>query len=293
MPRGDGMQPIPWTVSFGSISPEWRWAWKDLVACVPMWSGVGANSTGPREVLTGATAVLNEAGIGYDGSSVTVKGRSLLKTGPTNNDKSWFHFPGMNDKFQNIDTQISFFTAVVPQEVSQGNPQRIVHWTGDDNGNTAGTFLGYTANTNRLAFRIQVAATDVTIEGANNSAPFDVFTTAAGTYDDPDMSLYQDGALIATGSQAGPLVATVNIDHLVIGESPEGINNRTFGGHILVAYVWARTLSASEVMRLHLDPFGPIRRAPIARRFSPAVAVSDGALSAHIIRQAASRRLRM
>jgi len=80
---------------------------------------------------------------------------------------------------------------------------------------------------------------------SGGTAPLNVWTHVAGTYDGAMVKLYVGGALVANVPHTGTIFATS--DDLLIGKAlrtNSGFPDSFFGGSIDELHVWARALSA-------------------------------------------------
>lgn len=269
-----GPKPSPWNVNPGEIDPRWRWAWTDLVACVPFWEDVADDKTF-REIVTGRYGIVNAHG--HDGSIATFRGRAVRNFSDTVDTKAWLRFTGMSQKYQDLDTTAVFtmFMAIIPNNVtnSGGNDQRIVHWSNGSAAGNGGTWLGYAAGSTAarwISMRVDPnTGGNINLNTGANTVQRGQYATVMGAYDSSLPSdhakLYWDGVLAATATNGGgPGLggAPSALDELWIGDIPDdSTSNRTFKGDILIVYFWAgRAHGLPEAKMLHMDPFGPIRR---------------------------------
>ena len=97
---------------------------------------------------------------------------------------------------------------------------------------------------------------------APNSAMLqaDVWTHVAVTYDGAQLSIYKDGAQIASGAQSGTIVTESSVE-VWIGDSPPN-GQRSFDGLIDEVRIYGRALVAQEIEQIMNCPLIPIPPGP-------------------------------
>ncbi len=244
-------KPQPWNWERGKLEPRFRDLAARLQILIPAWTNIGPStyiedllrpSIRPTTADGTWNMVMEAGGLAYNldtaGKRAKMPGGDLWKDA-------------------NKQRRITFLYYIVPRNhfTPAGQPARVFFW----GSNSDGCFLGYDTANQKLNLRITTAATDVSINGANNSAPFDTPTVGIGTYDgdDGNMFLYQDGVEIATSAQSG-LMNTP--DDLYTIFNTFGGTNRSFPGSIMLLAGWDRSLTQTEVTLVSNDPYGLIRQ---------------------------------
>ncbi|MGH9579751.1 MAG: LamG-like jellyroll fold domain-containing protein [Terriglobales bacterium] len=118
----------------------------------------------------------------------------------------------------------------------------------------AGLVYGYSGN--YWEYRLKRAAADTTANAEGAGATVNQYYTVAGvTYGNADHRLFVDGAQAGTSTQALSAGATT-WDRTTLGYERSGtFDHHAIDGTIQWAAIWSRALSASEVLRMHLDPY--------------------------------------
>ena len=222
----------------GLVPPEWRWAWRGLVAAFPFWEGGGERTvdvSAQHYVAsgTGQTWTRTREGLGVQWSS------SAGWTVPT--PRRW-------------PTGASPFTVFISGQFYTQNPQSPI-------------CVVWGTNSTRRMVGVSAASDGTThlnfFNWSDDQATSHSFTlgdqfTFAGTYDGGTAKkLYVDGVLDTTATLGGAL--NVASSSIKIGYDNTAGSWVGWQQPISAVYVWDRELTASEIAQLHHDPYGFLR----------------------------------
>jgi hypothetical protein len=159
-----------------------------------------------------------------------------------------------------------------------GNPVTIVTWVRIDSvGQTAGRIVDKATSTAGPMLTITATSTihfqadagiDVIREASDNSVTYGQYSHIAVTWDGSltaaNVHIYINGRECSYQTTSDGTVPFVNnaAANLYIGNNASSAL-RCFDGVINYVMIYNRTLSATEVQQLYIDPFGMFRREPI------------------------------
>ncbi len=236
-------KPGRWAVSPAEIDPQWLHFWSGLIFCTPLFEGSGLRSfdhAGRVAASSNSTAGAWEPsthGIGW--STFNTSGRMT--------------FPGV--PIPRGDSEITMFVA---GRMSQAGDltNGVITFAADNFGNDYALAINY-AGVDDWAFN--GAASLVNTWPAAEDG--DVHTVGVVRKLGGATRFIGDGLFQAEIAGAATL-PNVRPDNIVLGGASQ-TDSLGLGVNTVIAYVWDRVLSDEDLARLHADPFGPVRPAPL------------------------------
>ncbi len=245
------MKPGRWAVSLAEIDPQYLGFWRDLTFFAPYWEGSG-RSYDIKGRMSGVLEASSVWGVGESGLTVDFGAdNDLINYGVVTDNPDWPVFP---DSTSDI-TVVSVFRAPSGssfrwmldadyQSTGPANAQgvkRVFQWRID----TANKVSWIPFHTN----------TELVVVASSASYADDTWHVAVGRLQGTAATVGVDGVQDGSGTLG---TAGINgADSLtVLGSGDEDID-------VALNAVWHRALSDAEIRLLQLDPFGPIRPAPI------------------------------
>ena len=258
-------KPGRWAVSPAEIDPQYLSFWRDLTFLAPYWEGSG-RSYDIKGRMSGVLAANSVWGVGESGLTVDFgAGSDIIDYGDMQDNPDW-PFGNGGDI-----TVVSMFRA------PSGSDFRWMmdaddESTGPANGTGTNRVFQFRIDTNDKVGWIPFDASQTPVSVASSASYADnKWHIAVGRLQGTAITIWVDGVqdgsgTLGAGGIRGP--GTTNL-----GAGDEDID-------VALNAVWHRALSDAEIRLLQLDPFGPIRPAPIFGGLTVTLfATADGSIT--------------
>lgn len=186
---------------------------------------------------------------------------------------------GAHGVFNGTDNYVSLPLAVASTMITPATPLTMAALVSMSSASSSPVIMGLESSTSSqwelncsLATRKPVFQSHSVAVTSATAMALNTFHLLVGTWDKTSISLYVDGVLVAgpTASGAAGAAATYGAS---IGRRPSS-NTLFWPGSVVYAAMWARCLSAGEVMRLYAEPYGSFS-VPYFLSFPPPVLEFD------------------
>lgn len=214
------------------VSPEWQWAWQDMVACIPFSEGTGL----PREIIKNITPLVEGGGWGIgpvgEGWDLRSNAGRLIYEGVhnfgTGEPCTVFYYA----------TRMAFsqILAVNGSVTNNSYGQLTIQGAGIDDY----IFMGQ--NDNLVAWNV---------DGSEQAVLVSYHGSSGGNF----LQIISNGR-IHTQSTATP-TSQPGSSNLVLGAIQT--DNTGSHGNFHVCYMWNKGVTLDQAKQLARDPFGPIR----------------------------------
>ncbi len=240
-------KPGRWAVSPAEIDPQWSSFWTGLIFCAPLMEGSGLRAFDHAGRIMSST---NSTGGAWE-PSTHGRGWSTYNTAGR---MTFDAAPGASIPPRG-DSEISVFVAGRMSQV----------------GNLTNAVITFGVDDFAVAYSLSINYAGIDDWAFNNAASLVATWPAA-----EDGEVHTIGVSRQVGGATrfiadGVFQAEVTGDATLSGAGDDNIllggairtNSTRMGVNTAIAYVWDRVLSDEELIRLHADPFGPVRPAPI------------------------------